>query len=394
MKRLTAIVLGIAAAFTASRSLANDAPLKGFLTVLPVVRSVPAPASLPSSAVKPLPSFQYSYKASADLGGGTYSGTIIGTSPFATTKTGVSIKTQIVPLVITINDGTTTVKYDPTAADSCNGGHTALATVAGSPIFTKDITWTMNGVKIGKGQYISAFQRAEFWSLVHGSNYYLYLQPVTMAKRAMQFTGSANGQNYTAGGGCAPLGIVNINDMDARIQALITGPLAASINAGTFPIFITKNVVMSTSGVSVSQCCVLGYHSGLTVGGNLQIYSPFSFDSTGYFGGDVSTLSHEMGEAINDPTTTNPTPTWGNIGQVSGGCQNNFEVGDPLSPGFGTPTKSFVEVGANGLTYHLQELAFISWFYNSKSLGAGGKFSDNGSFGGDAILCSAGGGTH
>jgi hypothetical protein len=161
------------------------------------------------------------------------------------------------------------------------------------------------------------------------------------------------------------------------------------VNAGTFPIFLTKNVVSANSGTDLfSNCCALGFHSGLFVGGNLQIYSPFSLDTSGTFGGDVSTLSHEMGEAINDPPGNNPTPTWGNIGQVVGACQNNFEVGDPLSPGFGTPTNEFVVGG-----YHLQELAFYSWFYGSTSLGvgAGGKFSDNGTFMGDAIICPPGG---
>ena len=58
------------------------------------------------------------------------------------------------------------------------------------------------------------------------------------------------------------------------------------INAGTFPIFITKDVVSSSATPpSTSDCCVLGYHSGLISGGNLQIYSPFAFDSSGLFGG-------------------------------------------------------------------------------------------------------------
>jgi hypothetical protein len=42
-------------------------------------------------------------------------------------------------------------------------------------------------------------------------------------------------------------------------------------------------------------------------------------------------------------------------------CQNNLEVGDPLS---GT---NFSPIGGrNGFTYHLQELWFFSWLYLSK----------------------------
>ncbi len=69
-----------------------------------------------------------------------------------------------------------------------------------------------------------------------------------------------------------------------------------------------------------------------------------------------------MAEWQNDPSTVNPTPAWGHIGQVTG-CQSNLEVGDPLS---GTSTT--IKLG--GFTYHPQELAFFSWFYHQKpSLG-------------------------
>jgi hypothetical protein len=35
---------------------------------------------------------------------------------------------------------------------------------------------------------------------------------------------------------------------------------------------------------------------------------------------------------------------------------------------------------SNGYTYHLQELAMYSWFYGPPSIGAGKKFSDDGTF--------------
>ena len=79
------------------------------------------------------------------------------------------------------------------------------------------------------------------------------------------------------------------------------------------------------------------------------------------------------GEWQNDPNTVNPTPSWGNIGQVSG-CQTNLEVGDPLS---GTT----IADNLNGFTYHPQELAFFSWFYHQNpSLGVNGWYSNKGTF--------------
>jgi hypothetical protein len=350
--------------------------------------------------VVPIPQWQYNITASAEMGGGNFTGSVFGRSPFARGKTTTTINTQIVPLIITINDGTTTVTYDPTAADPCVPGHTDVDVITGSPIFTNN-PWTMNGVNVGNTQYLDAFQRAQFWSLVGGTNYHLMLQPTVLASQALTFSGggsSGSGTNYDANalfGGCGSVGVVNINNLDAAVKALITGPLAAMVNAGTLPIFLTKNVVSAETGHSIfSNCCILGYHSAFAAGPDIQVYSPFSLDTSGTFGGDVSTLSHEIGEAINDPAVNNGTPLWGNIGQVLGGCQGNLEVGDPLSPGFGTPTNEFSVVGGNGLTYHLQELAYDTWFFGAPSLGAGAPISsNNGTFTGPAKPCPPGG-TH
>jgi len=84
-------------------------------------------------------------------------------------------------------------------------------------------------------------------------------------------------------------------------------------------------------------------------------------------------------EWMNDPMISNPTPPWGNTGQVMGFCQANLEVGDPLS---GTNIAPITM--PNGFTYHLQELAFFSWFFGGPSIGVNGWFSNNGTFMTDA----------
>ncbi len=354
------------------------------------------------SAVVPIPLWSYSITASAAMGGETFTGTIVGRSPFGANKATTTIPTPIVPLVITITDTTTnpptTITYDPTAPDPCVPGHTSVDIITGSPLFTNN-AWTMNGVNVGTTQFIDAFQRAQFWSLVAGTPYHLIMQPTVLNPQSLTFSGAGSsgpGQNFdsqTLSGGCGFVGVVNNNDLDTAVRGLINGPLAGMVNAGTLPIFLTKNVVSAQSGTNISvNCCILGYHNSFQVGPNLQIYGPFSLDTSGTFGNmDVSTLSHELGEAINDPSGVNLTPSWGGLGQVVNSCQTNLEVGDPLSPGFGTPTQEFTVVGANGLTYHLQELAFTNWFFDSPSLGAGGRSSSNGSFAGGAKPCPPGG---
>jgi hypothetical protein len=104
----------------------------------------------------------------------------------------------------------------------------------------------------------------------------------------------------------------------------------------------------------------------------------------------VTVAAHEIGEWLDDPLGTNPTPLWGGIGQV-GGCQNNWEVGDPLS-GTNFPAITM----PNHVTYNPQENAFWSWFYSADhdpnfEGTAGGKYSMNGTFGGPSKVCPPGG---
>jgi hypothetical protein len=163
-------------------------------------------------------------------------------------------------------------------------------------------------------------------------------------------------------------------------NTLISRLASQGVGTTVLPIIILGNVVLGDPGDSLtSNCCVIGYHGAY--GSPVQTYALSDYDSTGIFLGlaDVSALSHEIGEWEDDPLGNNPTPAWGHVGQVSG-CQNNLEVGDPLSGTLFPPVSM-----PNGITYHTQELAFFSWFYRqSPSLGAGGLYSDNGTFGADA----------
>lgn len=182
----------------------------------------------------------------------------------------------------------------------------------------------------------------------------------------------------------AKIAVVNINTVDSALQSYIT---AHGLNASQFPFFVTYNAVMSVGGANnLNNCCVLGYHNALGTPGQTYGIAEFEGRDQTVFSGvaDVASASHELTEWIDDPSGGNPTPPWGGIGQVSG-CQSNLEVGDPLS---GTLMPA---VTTNGFTYHVQELAYFSWFYGGTSLGAGGKDSTNGTFAGAAKLCPPGG---
>ena len=190
MKRLLAAVL-CCVAFVGSTfvALGQERP-KGYSMVIPATRMAPSDSAAEHfSAVTsptPIPTFAYTIQASADRGGLVYSGSIVGRSPLSRGKTTTTIPTQIIPLVITIADtagGTGTVTYHPTLADACvSGSPTDVSVITNSPIFTNN-AWTMNGISIGTTQYIDAFQRAQFWSLVQGTPYHLILKQSTLGSK-------------------------------------------------------------------------------------------------------------------------------------------------------------------------------------------------------------------
>jgi hypothetical protein len=343
-------------------------------------------------AASTLPLFSYT------SGGNT--GSIVGTAP--STQSTTTIPVVVVPVVLRITQGGTTFVFDPTAADNgCLGtGNTGLSLTNQSPLFN-NASFTMNGVNVGTTQYIDAFQRGEFWSTVNGGNYHVLLSPTTgptltisvsagrsgnSTAEVFSLSGTQCGSNTGNTNPHAKIGVININTSDPRLQSYIT---AQGLNAGQFVFFVLYNSVIAGGAANnLNNCCILGYHNALGSPGQTYGIAMFDGRDQTVFSGvaDTADMAHEVGEWMNDPGGANPTPAWGGIGQVSG-CQGNFEVGDPLS-GSLMPTVTM----PNGFTYHLQELAFFSWFYHdSPSQGAGGKYSSNGTFGGFAKACPPGG---
>ncbi len=216
-----------------------------------------------------------------------------------------------------------------------------------------------------------------------------YLSPVKYAKEVVITADSSVGTTYSSG--CSELGIVSNSAFASFLSGTVIPDLQSSgeVSPSQFLIFLVKNLVQSgAEPPTVSNCCILGFHTAQ--GSPAQTWGIMDYDTSGDFGSgthDVSVSSHEIDEWMNDPLGNNATPAWGNIGQVSG-CQDNLEVGDPLS-GTLMPT-----VTLSGYTYHLQELAFFSWYFDKDggtSYGAGGKFSGNGTFKGPSKACPPGG---
>jgi hypothetical protein len=357
-----------------------------------------------------LPVFTYTVTASRD--GNTYSGMIVGDSPFTNPDGKIRVPTQIIPVVVTTNanfagvdangnillaPGVTT--SDPTANDNnCLSApfNNPLTLTQQSPIFRR-ADFNFGGTDIGFSQTTDAFQQGSFFKLVTGDKdrgweddggYHVDLNPVsTLTPITINAPGTPQslfGAAYpsSAFAGC-PNGTIQFLDFDFFdnfVQSTLLPAVKSQglVNAGSFPIILLYNAVLCDgAGCEVfapnTACCALGYHSH----SGTQTYGVAEFDTSGIFVNpvqDVQTMSHEVGEWMNNPFNSNSAPPWGHIGQVPG-CQGNLEVGDPLS---GTQAPRIRM--PNGFTYHMQELAFFSWFFGAPSIGVNGWFSDNGTF--------------
>lgn len=302
---------------------------------------------------------------------------MVGNDPY-NSPSAASVTYQPIIMVVTING----VTYDP-QQPACNdpNGTSVADRFFASPLFNP-MTYNVNGTSI-TGQYISAFQQANFWA-VAGSKAAVTLaqgNPPTVVKVNLAGT---NLNLSCSNGKAIHLGEVDINTFDAAVQSAIA---QANVPPNELPVVLTYNIVQTQSG----QCCILGYHNAVPVSNGVLTYATGAYVDSGIFSNtdDVTVWSHEMGEWMDDPFvqanvpgggSNDITPKWGRIGQVSG-CQNNLEVGDPLT---GTETAYTL----NGFTYHVQDLAYKDWFYGTASQAPGGTgYSFLGTFNTPASAC-------
>jgi len=352
-------------------------------------------ASPDANSTLALPTWSYTVKSSRN--NATYTGKIVGANPSASTS--VTIPVVIIAVILNFKySSTTSYIFNPTAADpGCLGSRTALALTQQSPLFN-NYNFVMGTTSVGNTQYADAFTRGNFWTYAKGTNYHTLLGVTVAPAQTVTLTASnsstANATVFMFSGQCGTnsgntnlpgaLGVVNISTWDPIAQGLIH---SLGLNASQFPLFVFYNAVMSQGYSSnLNDCCILGYHNAL---GSGQTYGVAEFEGRNQtlFRGvaDVAAMSHEVNEWTQDPLATNSTPAWGNVGQVAG-CQGNYEVGDPLSGTLLPPV-----IMSNGFGYHLQELAFYSWFYGGPSLGVNGWYSDHGTFTKAASACPPGG---
>jgi hypothetical protein len=272
--------------------------------------------------------------------GFTYSFTMLGTNPALGSQT-TTIPALLIPLRLQFSDGTVLDATTPAFGET----RSALNLTRRSPLF-RDYPFAPGGTGVGTTQYIDAFQRANFWSVVStgAPNFHLRFSEATEPVQTLTVPAYFG---YTEPGPGDRLGYVDQGWMDRQLGVLL---YRLKIKTGTLPIFLNYNIFQTSSDFTYA-----GYHTAF--GSPAQVYISAGFydqDIFGY-GGDIVFLSHEMGESTDDPFVDNITPFWNNP-QTPGSCSNLLEVGDPVSDdGIGP-------IVLDGYTYHPEDLTFLPWF--------------------------------
>ena len=276
------------------------------------------------------------WNGSFTSGGHQYNYVMVGNDP--STGRAAIITTYLVPVKIVLSTGQS---FDPFQG----GPFSPVAMTLRSPIFDTTTTYTQGGVNVGTTQYVDAYQRANFWSTVQSEpGYHVLLGgPTAQIGILPELTlnvPAADGHIGTPFG--YQVGEVDINYFDAQISAYMTAH--SQINPSNVPIFITGNVYLTEGG-----CCIGGYHSA----NGPQTYMHFDYDNhPGVFSQDVSALSHEVGEWMDDPLTN------GGNGSPCGILEN----GDPLEGGSTGHPYGTWQYPLHNFTYNLQDLVFLRYF--------------------------------
>lgn len=272
-----------------------------------------------------------------------YTPVIVGTDATKTNVT-TTVPVFIIPIKMVFGKTNGNHTYDPNKDIYPGTKLTVTNFIAQSPIFVP-IKFTEGGVDLGTTQYEDAYERGSFWKYVSkNSKYHVLLgKPTILPEQTIKVQpGQGDITQNPFGRGKVGFYGNGLGLIDPQLQAYIRK--LKQIQPNALPLFITYDTYIGCG----SGCAIGGYHTATAGPPDGQTYSFATAIDPDAFSEDVGALSHEFGEWMLDPFTTNP------------GCGGLMENGDPLEtePNYGLyPYK-----GSNGLSYHLQDLVFINYF--------------------------------
>jgi hypothetical protein len=309
-----------------------------------------------------------------DYRGLRYPYKMVGTDPKRGSTTTV-IPTVLIPIRWVFADG---LVFD--ASTDVMDGQTPIQGILNSPLF-QDYDFVSGETHVGNTQYGDAFQRANFWNWVstRSPNYHVRLGQPTVAPtqtinvpadKVQYFINPDNGEVFPE---------IDRDFVESLDHGLIVGQ---SVTPATLPIVVWGKV---SAGNAV------GYHGVYQDGNLVQTYIDTSYlPSTAPFGfpgylGDVSFLSHEVIEWMDDPFVDNHSAGWENPFYVGdppparARCDSFFEGRDLLETADPFETLGGLQnslVVTNGYAYHIAEGAFIDFYTRSeRSRSVNGQYS-------------------
>ena len=290
-----------------------------------------------------------------------YTYTMVGTDPKLGSRTTV-IPTVIIPLRFVFPDGQV---FD--ASTDLIDGQTPVQGIINSPIF-KNYNFVLGGKSVGNTQYADAFQRANFWDSVStkARDYHVLLsQPTVLPTQTIVVPDGLGSYDIDFSTGL-PIPNVDREFLTAQTDSILN---TAQVNASQLPIMLWGAVDAGKAS---------GYHG---VSNSAQTFIGTSYHRQGTFGNqltDVSTLSHEVIEWLDDPFLNNFTPGW-DMPYIStkAQCDSRFardllETADPIE----TLTEAIVPLPGGNFTYHVTEGMFIDFYTRARrSRSVNGQYS-------------------
>ena len=286
------------------------------------------------------------FSGSFESQGKTYPFTMVGAKPQSNATTQIPV--QIIPISLFFEE----------FADE-NGAPIVLDPGAIVPRVQTSPNFHEAQYATGTTQFGDAVQRAEF-NAVAGKDWHTLLGAPQMMKPLRIAVPRGDAKVYRNPSTGVLYAIV---DTDFFLSQLNTMIQMANLSPDALAIALTSNVFLAPQK-DIKKCCVLGFHTSFDVGEMAQVkfvqtFIWASWVEQGILGpglADVTPMSHEISEWMNNPFGGNAVPAW----QVpnSAGCQSNLETGDPLAlmPNAGFP------VLIDGFTYHPQNQVLMQWF--------------------------------
>jgi hypothetical protein len=335
------------AALVVCIGLTGSGVAQNISTARPMFTTLPPHSYYPVKPADPsvqLPQWTFDWTSSFD--NRNFSTVIVGVDP-RTPNASTTVTVAIFPIKMVYGATNGNMTFDPSTPYF--GTYSTTEMIGMSPIFRGEFDFTQGGTDLGKTQYIDAYQRGNFWEAIqHNRRYHVLLSKVTGPEQTFNVPASEGNVIPNPWSGI-PTGTADINWFDQQLQTVLAK--YSQIQPNVLPLFITENVYLTSGG-----CCIGGYHSanGNAPGGQTYSYSTsIQQAAVPVFSQDIGALSHELGEWLMDPFTTNPSP-----------CPSNgiLEIGDPLETETGTHDFGDWPYTIGGFTFHPQDLVFITWF--------------------------------